>query len=381
MKKNILILLLVVLLIPVSVNASKVYTKNYFIEGENPKEYPYKSKEYIIKSNTSEVKPEEKKNRKVEEETSYGYNQMSIRYIVINNFSLTTNTYFSELEIFNKEEKLSFNYTCQNCYGNIITNLTNNIYEKDLDRPIMSSLKIVIDLEKNYKPQELKFITSFSNPNEEKFQSGYDIWLLKEKPEITTEHQKFPSSLVYKRPLNINKEKTKSYYTFENLILEENILTRIYDEEITYFKEKQTTDFHKLKDTKIIYNYQDTLFKYYKEIKSKKKKVIKCSKLITKKKSNNHIFKRIINNNYSPQRKATHLTYETQKPKSNNQQKQVKKTISTKSSKNKIDSNKLSNNLLTKATNIDTKIPIILGIFVVLLLGIVYTLYNLKKEK
>ena len=54
---------------------NQVFT-DYIIEGENPKEYPFKSNDQIIKEYESDTKPQDKLNRIIKEEIYNNYKKL-----------------------------------------------------------------------------------------------------------------------------------------------------------------------------------------------------------------------------------------------------------------------------------------------------------------
>ncbi len=84
---------------------TKVFT-DYTIEGENPKEYPFKSYEQITKEYEIETQPEEKPNRIIKEETYNNYNPIKKINRIVTRYDMVGLVY--ELEVYEKDQKLDY---------------------------------------------------------------------------------------------------------------------------------------------------------------------------------------------------------------------------------------------------------------------------------
>ena len=146
MKKYFIILTFLFMIIPTFVSAEKVYTKEYYLEGENPSEYPYKSEDFKLITYESKEKLNEYNDRILVIENDYIYNSLSFRYIVINGFEFDIKPHLSEVEVLNNNELVTYTYTCTYCYGPVTTNLNNGKYYADVDRATYSDFTMVIDL-------------------------------------------------------------------------------------------------------------------------------------------------------------------------------------------------------------------------------------------
>ena len=369
MKKNFIILTFLFMITPTFVNAEKVYTKEYYFEGRNPIDYPYKSEEFKMNIYQSEEKLEEHKDRiLLKEENDYIYNSLSFRYIVINGFEFDIKPHLSEVEILNNNELVTYTYTCTRCYGPAITNLNNGRYYADVDRSTYSDFTMTIDLGNIYNPDDIDIIVSFTNPLRDIINTKYNIWFLKDKPNNVERETTFGDAVIYKNHLAVNENKQEEYTNFPIDITEEDIINKAYDNPVSSKEEKITTFYEFVKGK--TYTYQDKVFKYYKIVNNDKKIIkekIKNTNSINKL-DNNHVES---NNAYKIVDISYNDNYKNQKKES---------TLSKEKITIKEDMSKLSNNVYKEKSYIDINLPIIFGIFLMLIFLMILALYKLKKE-
>lgn len=371
MKKYFIILTILFMIIPTFVNAEKVYTKDYYLEGENPVEYPYKSEEFKISTYESKEKLDEHSNRVLLEEKDYIYNSLSFRYIVINNFEFFLRAYLSEVEVFYKNELVPYTYTCSYCFSAAKTNLNNGIYYSDIDMSTYNEFAMIIDLGDTYNPEDIDLVVSYTNALEDIIHTKHDIWFLKDKPINVEKETKFSDAVIYKSYLSLNENKKDKYSNFFVDITENDIMNKVYDNTV-YSKEEKTSSFYKLVNGKT-YTYQDKLFKYYKIvnndkkiIKEKSKSTNSINKINNKNISSNDIYKYVdisYNNDYINEKKDNIPTKEKQTIKENSEE-----------------MSNLSNNVYNKKSYIDINLPVLFGIVLMLIFLMILALYKLKKE-
>lgn len=380
MKKYFIILTFLFMIIPTFVNAEKVYTKEYYLEGENPVEYPYKSDDFKTNVYQSKEKLDEHSDRVLLEEKDYIYNSLSFRYIVINNFEFFLRAYLSEVEVFYKNELVPYTYTCSYCFSAATTNLNNGVYYSDIDMSTYNEFAMIIDLGDTYNPEEIDLVISYTNALYDIIHTKHDIWFLKDKPINVEKDTKFSDAVIYKRYLSLNENKKDKYSNFFVDITESDILNKVYDNTV-YSKEEKTSSFYELVNGKT-YTYQDKVFKYYK-IVNEDKKIIK-EKIKKKKstKSTNGINNlNNLNNKYLESNDIYKYVDIT------NDDDYISEKKETATSKDKItlkvtrgDMPKLSNNVYKEKSHIDINLPILFGIFLMLIFLMILALYKLKKE-
>lgn len=383
MLKKTIIIILAIILIPQTVNSqniTKIYAEDYYIENENPKEYPYKDEEsFIIKEYQTEEQKEEKPGRVITEKTKYGYEQLLIKYIVINGFKFENNIYLSELGIYEKEENQKINYhiECTSCEEEFSSKLKDEKLNENLET-IKKGLTITIELEKEYNPENLEITLHLKNEKNIKNTIGYELWYLDFKPEIVRYTSKYNNGIAHKSEIVVTYQNI--YQPVNTNINNENIKNKRYNDQIIYLDEKKESEYYNLKEEKNYYIYQDKLFKYYKieknktsEEKLKEKPKHKYKKITNKEKTIK--YDNTIPTNLIVTKKAQEEPIKT-KEKNNNQKKsEDKKQII--QEKEII----LSNNKIIKPTKSNKVLPITLVIFLLLLLLMVLTLRSLKKEQ
>ena len=357
---------------------NQVFT-DYIIEGENPKEYPFKSNDQIIKEYESDTKPQDKLNRIIKEEIYNNYKKLKKINRIITRFKGEPLIY--QLEIYEKDQKLEYTFSKNNPkkYDSIKDN--NFTY---FERILLSSLDLELPHEVNPFDITIKLYISKEN-NFEMFTYLYPQEMNEKYEEENLLHENY----YIKNTTNISFEQIDENMEIVTIkISESDIKTYRYDEEtITTKDEIDNNLYHKLSTT-IKYKYQDTLFKYYKiekkyqdgyynDLEGYIKDETNCISLYSEKKNN------IL--------KKTPLKKEIQNSMKINQSK-------TKTSNKKISDNnnnnlllkveakpKKENNLSYKESKQKTKTNKIYYIIPVIILSIIfllgYLLYNLLKER
>lgn len=394
MKKIFIIILLV--LIPLNAQAinnqktfsekqlCKYYKENqvftdYIIEGENPKEYPFKSNDQIIKEYESDTKPQDKLNRIIKEEIYNNYKKLKKINRIITRFKGEPLIY--QLEIYEKDQKLEYTFSKNNPkkYDSIKDN--NFTY---FERILLSSLDLELPHEVNPFDITIKLYISKEN-NFEMFTYLYPQEMNEKYEEENLLHENY----YIKNTTNISFEQIDENMEIVTIkISESDIKTYRYDEEtITTKDEIDNNLYHKLSTT-IKYKYQDTLFKYYKiekeyqdgyhnDLEGYIKDETNCISLYSEKKNN--ILKK------TPLKKEIQNSMKINQSKTKTSNKKISNTNNNDLLLKVEAKPKKENNLSYKESKQKTKTNKIYYIIPVIILSIIfllgYLLYNLLKER
>ena len=357
---------------------NQVFT-DYIIEGENPKEYPFKSNDQIIKEYESDTKPQDKLNRIIKEEIYNNYKKLKKINRIITRFKGEPLIY--QLEIYEKDQKLEYTFSKNNPkkYDSIKDN--NFTY---FERILLSSLDLELPHEVNPFDITIKLYISKEN-NFEMFTYLYPQEMNEKYEEENLLHENY----YIKNTTNISFEQIDENMEIVTIkISESDIKTYRYDEEtITTKDEIDNNLYHKLSTT-IKYKYQDTLFKYYKiekeyqdgyhnDLEGYIKDETNCISLYSEKKNNiltNTTLKKEIQNSMKINQSKTKRSNKKISNTNNNDlllkveaKPKKENNLSYKESKQK-----------TKTNKIYYIIPVII-LSIIFLLG--YLLYNLLKER
>lgn len=253
------IIIFLTIIFPINVLAQNIYSDNYYIEGENDKNYPYKDT-YIEKESTYQKEyPEEKKNRTIIKEEKDGYrNLKKVNRIVIRNFSLVDTIRITEIEITYKEKEIDYQASCLRCSGFAQYNLNNKLLS-DSDGYLRYDSIIDLKLNNYYDPEYLNIkITFYFNEKDISFTMYWydnikddDIKMPKNN---NKEYIVFKDTIEKEKMNVVNKYIYQKNYTLE----EENIKKYLWDDEISLEHNK----YYK-KDKITLYKYIDKLYKYY----------------------------------------------------------------------------------------------------------------------
>lgn len=356
---------------------TKVFT-DYTIEGENPKEYPFKSYEQITKEYETETQPEEKPNRIIKEETYNNYNPIKKINRIVTRYDMVGLVY--ELEVYEKDQKLDYTLSeyNKNQYKYINDNQL-NLYNK------INLNNIDIKLPHEVNPLDITIKVYLR-----KYFDTLDIYTFLFPEEYKKEFDFVNIKIDYdyiKNKKTIKFEDDYEVRPYEIKITQEDIKTYRYsNDKITTQEELETPLYNKLPNT-TKYKYQDTLFKYYKIEKEYQegyyktldgyiKDETKCINPFQKQKNNT--FEKI------PVTKNLQVSTKIE----NKEEKIDKETITNTSNllvyKKQINTKK-ENNLSYKESKKKTKTNKILYILPVIILSIIfllgYLLYNLLKER
>ena len=357
---------------------NQVFT-DYIIEGENPKEYPFKSNDQIIKEYESDTKPQDKLNRIIKEEIYNNYKKLKKINRIITRFKGEPLIY--QLEIYEKDQKLEYTFSKNNPkkYDSIKDN--NFTY---FERILLSSLDLELPHEVNPFDITIKLYISKEN-NFEMFTYLYPQEMNEKYEEENLLHENY----YIKNTTNISFEQIDENMEIVTIkISESDIKTYRYDEEtITTKDEIDNNLYHKLSTT-IKYKYQDTLFKYYKiekkyqdgyynDLEGYIKDETNCISLYSEKKNN------ILEKTPLKKEIQNSMKFNQSKMKTSN------KKISNTNNNDlllKVEAKpKKENNLSYKESKQKTKTNKIYYIIPVIILSIIfllgYLLYNLLKER
>ena len=357
---------------------NQVFT-DYIIEGENPKEYPFKSNDQIIKEYESDTKPQDKLNRIIKEEIYNNYKKLKKINRIITRFKGEPLIY--QLEIYEKDQKLEYTFSKNNPkkYDSIKDN--NFTY---FERILLSLLDLELPHEVNPFDITIKLYISKEN-NFEMFTYLYPQEMNEKYEEENLLHENY----YIKNTTNISFEQIDENMEIVTIkILESDIKTYRYDEEtITTKDEIDNNLYHKLSTT-IKYKYQDTLFKYYKiekeyqdgyhnDLEGYIKDETNCISLYSEKKNN--ILKK------TPLKKEIQNSMKINQSKTKTSNKKISNTNNNDLLLKVEAKPKKENNLSYKESKQKTKTNKIYYIIPVIILSIIfllgYLLYNLLKER
>lgn len=357
---------------------NQVFT-DYIIEGENPKEYPFKSNDQIIKEYESDTKPQDKLNRIIKEEIYNNYRKLKKINRIITRFKGEPLIY--QLEIYEKDQKLEYTFSKNNPkkYDSIKDN--NFTY---FERILLSSLDLELPHEVNPFDITIKLYISKEN-NFEMFTYLYPQEMNEKYEEENLLHENY----YIKNTTNISFEQIDENMEIVTIkISESDIKTYRYDEEtITTKDEIDNNLYHKLSTT-IKYKYQDTLFKYYKiekkyqdgyynDLEGYIKDETNCISLYSEKKNN--ILEK------TPLKKEIQNSMKINQSKTKTSNKKISNTNNNDLLLKVEAKPKKENNLSYKESKQKTKTNKIYYIIPVIILSIIfllgYLLYNLLKER
>lgn len=245
----------------------KEYTTDYYLENNNPEEYPYKSdisKE--ITSNYLEEKPEEKLNRTITTHYLNGYYSLKpINRIEIRNIDIQdrNNLYLSEIDITYKGEKINSIIHCYDCKGRIEYYLQDGDYGYSESNMYYFSI-LEIEFDKAYDPSDIELTLYFYNQNKHVTFSVYyydkDMTnkVYYNNNDSANEYIKFDFD---SNDASIIEPKVKQY----KLSLTKDAIKKYkWDTTFIETEENLNEDFYQKVTNKVMYKYTDTLYKYYK---------------------------------------------------------------------------------------------------------------------
>lgn len=232
----------------------KVYDKIYHIEGENNKKYPYKSnkKKYSEYSTYSNIKPEVKKGRIIEEKLVTKYQSLKkVRYVKISNITHPKlYVHVGDINIYVDDVKINYEYTTN---YEVIENPYDNFgFVKTSDGVL------IFDLKDYYDPVRIKveFIGKSSGYNESytfDIEFGYDN-------SFEHEYIKDTRIIEFKNTDYFNG----TFYIKSNIyeVSISDVKELLYDDKLLDEIDENKSDLYKQKQ-EIYYRYRDTYYKYY----------------------------------------------------------------------------------------------------------------------
>lgn len=233
----------------------KLYSDIYYIEGENDKNYPYQSGEFIQTefSDWEKEKPDEKKDRIIKTKEMYEYSKIKpIHYLQFDQIKGSKDALrFLEIKIYNKEEEISYEIECENCTNK--QKINDHNYEQGY-MAIKDNDTFILNLNSNYDLENLKvevYLTDSYGTNTSTFQINA---LDEEKKNLNDYIDVFLESNMY--------NKKDSGYRF-NIDLKEYIKSLYYEDKKIVKEEKIEDDSYQLINTYTLYAYQDIKYKYY----------------------------------------------------------------------------------------------------------------------
>lgn len=234
---------------------NKKYTDDYYLIGENPNEYPYKSNNSIKTgySSWSTEEPDKKDERQIETKEIYPYQNLkkisSLTLYDVDGSGDKLN--LTEIEVIYKNEKIPITIDCSVCDNNFTKNITNEIYgERPSYLEKNKSLNILFNQE--YSPKDLIVNIYISDlegtkPTMFKIKSGNN-----NQDEYLNVERAYWS---YSSLAGFYKDEIK---------LQDYIKKPFWDEQINISETKLEDEFINNLDSINYYRYQDTKYLYYK---------------------------------------------------------------------------------------------------------------------
>ena len=247
-----------------------IYTEDYYEEGKNPSDYPYQSDIITSKITTNSlIKPEELPNRNINIKKINGYyhlkkiKEISIRDIIISN---NRNLSLTEIEIYNKDKKINYNYVCFECEGFSPKVFNNNKFD-DGNTYIKYQSIINIYLEEEIYPEDIKIVFHFHDNSS--FSISFNIYYYDEilEDDLFVYNARYPK---YDYIVNNISLKSNDFITFENsywstnaVFSKDDIINYKWDTNNISLNNDDNYVMKEVLDI-TVYDYEDILFKYYK---------------------------------------------------------------------------------------------------------------------
>lgn len=243
------------------------YTTDYYLENDNPKDYPYKST--ITKEVTSdylEEKPQENLNRNITTYNLTGYYSLKpINRIELRGIKSSKNyLYLTEVTIWYKKEKINSTIHCYDCGGRIESYLNDNNYTSTNGYLSFSSV-LEIEFDTEYNPSDLEIGLYFYNPSDD---TTFSVYYYDKDIKDKFNYNSNTSYYDYIK-FDVNLSDAKYYKTayveeYKLSLTKDNIKKYKWDTKIIETEEKLNEDFYQKVNNKVMYKYTDTLYKYYK---------------------------------------------------------------------------------------------------------------------
>lgn len=140
----------------------KEYSNKFYEKEEKVADYPHEASTYVYDTNLNESyeKPEYEEDI-VNEIPVIKYQEFEkVRYITIDKFKSGQSINLQEIEVFSNGEKVNYLIECKTCTSEFFAKIQNTLrgYEKNY---ISGSEKMVLDLQKEYFPDDLEVVLHF----------------------------------------------------------------------------------------------------------------------------------------------------------------------------------------------------------------------------
>ena len=263
------LIIFIILLFPINVYALDIYSNEYYLEGENNSNFPFKSEEFIEKeSNYSFDAPEEKLNRVIFKEEVSGYRSLEkINTILIKGFnSIRNNVYkLTEIKVYYKNELIDYKASCINCSGYAEWNFSNDRIS-DTDGTLNGLSLVYLYLGDYYNPEDIRVDISFYM----RIALSFEMYWYKDfyyKMSNISDFDSF-NYIVFKEDITSDKFNVLNEYmnTFSYSLNDKNIINYKWDKEVVIDKDFN----YYIEDKVLAYKYVDKLYKYYMVVKDKK---------------------------------------------------------------------------------------------------------------
>ena len=262
------ILIFVLLFFPVSVFAKEIYSNEYYYEGENNSNFPFKSDIYIEQDfDYSLNKPDEKLNRVIYESEVKGYKSLEkVNNIVIRKLSSDFTNIFrlTEIKIYYRDKPISYKSICIECSGFAEFNFDNNI-NNDTDGYLTTFSVLYLYLDDYYNPEDLRVDLTFYM----KVPFKFSMYWYKDFNRKTTniQNQELYDYIIFDEDVAVNNFNASNFYinTFSYKLNDKNIINCKWDSNVVLNKDFK----YYIEDNVLVYKYTDKLFKYYMVVEDK----------------------------------------------------------------------------------------------------------------
>lgn len=245
------------------------YTDNYYIEGDNPNEYPYQSDIMLTKSyyNLFE-EPEQSPNRTITYKEALVYQRLKpINRIVIKDLRAdyaARKFDITEIKVYYKDKEVGYHNYCIECNEYATTNFNNGKYNETNGSIAFNSV-IDIRLDGEYYPDDLKLVFYFYEMDN--YKVTFNVFFYdKSVTDIFSYNATYDNLDYIKKKVEID---TSLFSAINNYLGSINI--KINQADIINYKWEDKYSlvkdgnyfYNEIPDYKVYY-YEDVLFKYYK---------------------------------------------------------------------------------------------------------------------
>lgn len=231
---------------------------DHYIEEENDPEYSLINRKDTKKTDWSDwqtTPPEEKKNREIKSKEFYEYQDMKkIRYIHLEQFHGENNKLnITEIEVKINGNVIDYEVECENCAEEFSKNIKNqNLLDEN--NYIEDSGYLRIDLKEEYNLNEFTFIIHMKDTSTER--KMYNLYITRD-PER--------NSRIYGEAMHFHWFQTEETETYpkEHSMNSVNITNPEWEEKVLSETKIESSKTRKV-TKRTYYQYQDTLYRYYK---------------------------------------------------------------------------------------------------------------------